>query len=75
MKRNEICCDVCGKTVARKDDTWFARYEIINSYIKVPYHYLGGHNAIPSKKQYHICSICLLRLTWEIVVEKKEKKQ
>ena len=72
MKRNDICCDICGKTVARKDDTWFARYEIINSYIKVPYHYLGAPDAIPSQKPYHICGYCLLCLKWKIVVEKKK---
>ena len=71
MKRNDICCDICGKTVARKDDTWFARYEIINSYIEVPYHYLGAPDAIPSKKSYHICGCCLLRLS----LRKKEQSK
>ena len=78
MIRNEICCDICGFTVARKDGTIFARYSVIRPYVKVPYHYQGvncddGH--VPSKTTKHICDNCMEKFVYKALDEKKEYKK
>lgn len=76
MKRNEICCDICGAVVASKADIWFSRYDIIKPFAKVPCHYEGidcsdGH--IPSKTTKHICESCMRKLN-DLFTKKDLKK-
>jgi hypothetical protein len=79
MIRNEICCDICGLTVARKDNTWFAKYHVVKPYVTVPYPYRGicVINGIPvsvdSKGEKHICDNCMEKFVYKAIDEKKEQ--
>ena len=78
MTRNEICCDVCGSVVARKDGTIFARYEITRPYVEVPYHYNGmsyDYGSFPSKTTKHICHNCMETFVLEALEEKEEQSK
>lgn len=78
MKRNEICCDICGFTVARKDGTIFARYEVIRPYAEVPFHYQGvscDDGYIPSETTKHICENCMEKFVFKALDEKKEQSK
>ena len=41
MKKNEITCDLCGVTVAEKEDCFFRIFHTTIPYIKVDYNYIG----------------------------------
>lgn len=79
MIRNEICCDICGITVATKDDTLFSRYNVIIPYVEVPYHYRGIRFVdgvqfpVPSKTEKHICENCMEKFVYKAIDEKKEQ--
>ena len=65
MKKNEITCDLCGVTVATKQDVLFSRFETEIPYITVPYNYIGaGYTtdyvfSYNAKSDFHICEKCL----------------
>jgi hypothetical protein len=76
MIRNEICCDVCGLTVARKDGTIFARYRVIRQYIEVPCRGIGvscDDGYFPSETTKHICENCMEKFVFRALDEKKEQ--
>lgn len=78
MIRNEICCDVCGFAVARKDGTIFARYEVIRPYVETPYHYQGmssDNDSVPSKTTKHICNNCMEKFVYKALDENKEQSK
>jgi hypothetical protein len=79
MKKNEITCDLCGVTVAEKDDCLFSRFKTKIPYIKVPYNYIGadffeyGEFPVNAKKEFHICENCLVCIKKDLI-EAKEKE-
>lgn len=78
MIRNEICCDVCGSPVARKDGTIFARYKVILPYVEVPYHDIGvscDDGYIPSKTTKHICNNCMEKFVYKAIDENVEQSK
>ena len=81
MIRNEICCDICGCTVALIDGGLFRRVNPVYGYISVPYRYQGtgfkngGVVAIPSKSEKHICNNCMKKFVYKAIDEKKEQSK
>lgn len=78
MIRNEICCDICGFAVARKNGTIFARYVVIRPYVEVPCHEQGvccDDGYIPSKTTKHICENCMERFIFKAFDERKEQSK
>lgn len=77
MKRNDICCDICGFVVARKFGLIFERYEIIRPYAEVPFHYRGvccDDGYVPSKTTKHICENCMENFVFKALDEKEQSK-
>lgn len=79
MKKNEITCDLCGVTVAEKDDTWLSSFKTKIPYIKVPYNYIGVDYCYSyvfpcnAKKDFHICENCLERIKKRFKRSEKER--
>lgn len=83
MKKNEITCDLCGVTVAEKDDCFFSRFKTRIPYIKVPYNYIGVDYCFAvddvffrnAKKDFHICEKCLKDLKADLSFNRKMERE
>lgn len=81
MKKHEITCDLCGVTVAEKDDTWLSRFKTKIPYVKVPYNYIGveldGTMNLPcnAKKDFYICKKCLKDLKADLSFNRKMERE
>ena len=83
MKKNEITCDLCGVTVAEKDDCLFSRFQTKIPYIKVPYNYIGADYCVSvdymfpcnAKKDFHICEKCLKDLKADLSFNRKMERE
>lgn len=81
MKKNEITCDLCGVTVAEKDDCFFSRFDTKIPYIKVPYNYIGADYwygvALPcnEKKDFYICENCLKCIKADLTFNRKMEEK
>jgi hypothetical protein len=79
MKKNEITCDLCGVTVAEKDDCFLSRFKTKIPYIKVPYNYIGADYCYATdyvfscnaKKDFHICENCLECIKKDLIKAKE----
>lgn len=70
MIRNEICCDICGCTVARIRKGLFRnRIVVHSSYIEIPQHLSNGESG-----KAHICANCMERFVYK-AIDKKAKEQ
>lgn len=81
MKKNEITCDLCGATVAEKDDCLFSKFETRIPYIKVPYNYIGEDYtfgvALPfnARSDFYICKKCLKDLKADLSFNRKMERE
>lgn len=71
MIRNEICCDICGYTVAAiRKGLLRKKITIRKPYLEMPSHLLNGtHPAV------HICKNCMEKYVYKALDEKMEQSK
>ena len=69
MIRNEICCDVCGETVAIIRPGFFSTKLVISKFLICKIHkYIGGE-----PREAHVCFACINKIQ-NAIQEKEQSK-